>query len=383
MKGRKTATEAPKTHDSHLQLWCNTALKIERNYYVDVDNPKTEKPQFIPFVLSPTAGGEQFPIASETLIGREIECTVALNSPHVSRYHAKIVVDPSGPMIEDLNSANGTFVNGKRIKEKTRLSIGDEIKFDDLVFRLTTQSSGTSDATVLSVRPIKNPEKPEIDSTKPAALEKSAPVPSDKETPSTDKEAAQTAKAGVNLGSDDDNTRMLNTDQINRIASMNKRYQHITDKGSGPRLIATTAPIRGKLYPLKSGHSNQNTWTVGRAKDTNICVSDPSVSRHHATIEKKDGRYVMNAEASAKPVLFNDQALDVTTLKHNDTIQLGHVEFIFRLDEQDTSPAQEDSQTEPEQEQEQKNYGTSPLYYVITGGILALVVFFGTVFLLK
>lgn len=60
-------------------------------------------------------------------IGRECGVNViALNDPDVSRQHALIVQGASGHVIHDLNSTNGTFVNGERVAQKP-LNTGDTI----------------------------------------------------------------------------------------------------------------------------------------------------------------------------------------------------------------------------------------------------------------
>jgi diguanylate cyclase (GGDEF)-like protein len=61
-------------------------------------------------------------------IGRSTECEIWLSDDGVSRRHATIAPDPSGYVIEDTQSANGTFVAGQRI-ERTVLRDGDLIQF--------------------------------------------------------------------------------------------------------------------------------------------------------------------------------------------------------------------------------------------------------------
>lgn len=51
------------------------------------------------------------------LIGRHPECDVVLDSPLVSRYHAELEFRQQGAMVRDLHSANGTFVEGRRVSE--------------------------------------------------------------------------------------------------------------------------------------------------------------------------------------------------------------------------------------------------------------------------
>ncbi len=53
----------------------------------------------------------------EGLIGRTLEASISVTDPLVSRNHARIALSPEGPILTDLKSSNGTFVNGRRIKE--------------------------------------------------------------------------------------------------------------------------------------------------------------------------------------------------------------------------------------------------------------------------
>jgi pSer/pThr/pTyr-binding forkhead associated (FHA) protein len=62
----------------------------------------------------------------EIIIGRDASNDIQIDNMAVSREHAKIVTGPDYYFIEDLNSTNGTFVNGKKIKKKF-LKEDDEI----------------------------------------------------------------------------------------------------------------------------------------------------------------------------------------------------------------------------------------------------------------
>jgi pSer/pThr/pTyr-binding forkhead associated (FHA) protein len=83
------------------------------------------------------------------LIGRAEECDVRPLSEDVSRRHCEVVVGPSDTWIEDLGSRNGTFVNGVRIAEKTRLSSGDMIRVGSLELQVSCSDpaakAGTED----------------------------------------------------------------------------------------------------------------------------------------------------------------------------------------------------------------------------------------------
>jgi pSer/pThr/pTyr-binding forkhead associated (FHA) protein len=62
----------------------------------------------------------------EIIIGRDSDNEVQIDNVAVSREHAKIIRGPDSCLIEDLNSTNGTFVNGKKINKKF-LNKNDEI----------------------------------------------------------------------------------------------------------------------------------------------------------------------------------------------------------------------------------------------------------------
>jgi len=63
-----------------------------------------------------TPDGREFALAPGVLhLGRTEENDVVINDPQVSRRHAEIHSDAQSSAITDLNSANGTFVNGQRL----------------------------------------------------------------------------------------------------------------------------------------------------------------------------------------------------------------------------------------------------------------------------
>ncbi len=79
-------------------------------------------------------------------LGRAPENDIVLESPGVSRHQARILWTGSEHLLEDLDSANGTWVNGIRLSEQTRLVDGDSVTFGDV--SLTFRSVDTSAVTV-------------------------------------------------------------------------------------------------------------------------------------------------------------------------------------------------------------------------------------------
>jgi len=64
----------------------------------------------------------------EMTIGRWPDNDVAIDDRWVSRYHARIVRQERCYLIEDLDSKNGTFVNGQRLEAPHELVDGDQIQ---------------------------------------------------------------------------------------------------------------------------------------------------------------------------------------------------------------------------------------------------------------
>ena len=91
--------------------------------------------------------GRRLPLqAGENLLGRE-DTAIQIESPTVSRRHARIVVVGADVTIEDLESKNGTFVEGQAVSTPTRLKDGDEIRTGSVVFRFRMTLPGGATAT--------------------------------------------------------------------------------------------------------------------------------------------------------------------------------------------------------------------------------------------
>ena len=74
--------------------------------------------------------GRRLTLSDELVIGRAESGEGSLGEdPELSRRHARLYRDAGGRLtIEDLGSANGTFVNGVRVSEPTALELGDSVR---------------------------------------------------------------------------------------------------------------------------------------------------------------------------------------------------------------------------------------------------------------
>jgi len=86
--------------------------------------------------LSGPHANERYTLGDQTHLGRVAGNEIVLADPLTSRQHAKIQSVAGGYLLSDLNSQNGTFVNGQRIAETQPLAIGDQIRIGDSVFEV-------------------------------------------------------------------------------------------------------------------------------------------------------------------------------------------------------------------------------------------------------
>jgi hypothetical protein len=106
----------------------------------------------------------------EIIIGRDANADVVINIAEVSRRHARMRLEASGYVIEDLGSTNGTFVNSQRLTGPNMLRPGDRIQLGEAVtlsyqvgqfdLHATVVTPSSSVDTVSGARPVMPPAAP-------------------------------------------------------------------------------------------------------------------------------------------------------------------------------------------------------------------------------
>ena len=100
--------------------------------------------------------GQTISVDSEILFGRGSTDELGRlgDDPLLSRRHARIGRGPGGQLIvEDLGSANGTFVNDQRIEGVYTLALGDRVRVGGTVFQVTDAGGNVPAKTQLSDSP--------------------------------------------------------------------------------------------------------------------------------------------------------------------------------------------------------------------------------------
>lgn len=92
--------------------------------------------RFILSVLEGAQKGKSFELSTDQIkIGREPDNEISLDDPRTSRHHALITIEEDIIKIRDLDSQNGVFVNGQRIK-KAKVKVGNKIVIGNTTFEL-------------------------------------------------------------------------------------------------------------------------------------------------------------------------------------------------------------------------------------------------------
>ena len=107
--------------------------------------------------------GTIFPVEKhEIILGRDKHCDIVIDNVEVSRRHAQIRISKGQFYIKDLNSTNGTLINGRKINKPELLKNGDMLTIGDrdiieVSLELEGDLPGTTDKSLIS-------EEPEFDS---------------------------------------------------------------------------------------------------------------------------------------------------------------------------------------------------------------------------
>jgi len=79
------------------------------------------------------------------LVGRDRDCAVRIDSPTLSRRHARIIVDGVAATLEDLGSKNGTYLNSRPVTQTVALNDGDRIQVGsvEMTYRIAALQPST------------------------------------------------------------------------------------------------------------------------------------------------------------------------------------------------------------------------------------------------
>lgn len=111
---------------------------IQRSPYVREKNRISE---LVLWLEDEKEGGKEFSATQETiLIGRDPLCDLAIDNSTISSQHAMIEYELGQWWLKDLQSTNGTFLNGERVEEPIVITDGDQIHCGKIVISVIKSS---------------------------------------------------------------------------------------------------------------------------------------------------------------------------------------------------------------------------------------------------
>ncbi len=106
--------------------------------------------------------GQEFPIIGQPddmiTIGRSAQCDIVFPGTHLSRLHAEIIINYSSLTIKDMGSANGTYINDKKITSE-QIYAGDRIRLDVYSFRVFGPGINLPKSATTSIQSIPEPSE--------------------------------------------------------------------------------------------------------------------------------------------------------------------------------------------------------------------------------
>ncbi|MEM6730908.1 MAG: FHA domain-containing protein, partial [Myxococcota bacterium] len=246
----------------------------------------------------------------EATVGRDEDNTIRLNERNVSRHHARIRRDNGQVVAEDLDSYNGVFINGDRVRQRQDLHEGDILRVGD--FQLELRGEGLSRRTEETTVRAGPPETAEI--TRPSIrIDEGAPRDGTMRDP-TDYDDEEEGRS--------EPTAIIRADQVQGDPDRSDSQAMVSE--SRARLLCVSTQFAGREFEIEREEA-----VIGRTDDNDIAVDHRSVSRHHAKIMFTGKAFRIIDMKSANGTLVNGEEYAQIELKAGDLIELGHVKFRF------------------------------------------------------
>jgi pSer/pThr/pTyr-binding forkhead associated (FHA) protein len=279
--------------------------------------------------------GAEFRIGTEATIGTKPENSIVLYPNIISGKHARIFYDEKEEsyVLEDLDSRNGTMLDGMKVTHQEKLENLHVITFAgmfDFIFQ-TFQGE--------------KPEKKEAYKAAPTEAGKTIIEEGAVKTPIPSEEAKVEKTVyddqAIPLPDISGEKELNETSEVDQ----SKIEKTIIDEQAiqVPKLSSEKPPIQGeqkqetpksdktyvlrieafnKTYQLKNGE-----YCIGRAVDCDIVIDDPSISRKHALIKVTPEKItIQDLGSKNKTYKENEQIDSEVEVSHDTRIRIGEIE---------------------------------------------------------
>lgn len=100
--------------------------------------------------------GQEISVERDMLVGRHQDAEILLQSTDISRKHAALLFRDDHIWVKDLNSTNGTFVNGERVEQEQEIELhdGDMLQFASFMFMILAPERYKAHLPEIDVEPV-------------------------------------------------------------------------------------------------------------------------------------------------------------------------------------------------------------------------------------
>lgn len=264
-------------------------------------------------VLVKVSTHREIALKPEMSFGRQADCDVQLTEGHASRRHARLLVQPDGVWLEDLGSANGTYINGARLSGKARLNAGDRLRFDveEFEFRVPAPLAADEGKTMY-----REPDSAAVNAESSGLYKR----------PGAWADPDAMGDGGANK------TKFIDPAQLKQMMSAAPAQPTInTATIDGPHLHVVSGSRAGLNIKLTVGDAGLREWTIGSQADREVQFQDSGVSALHAKIVNEGERWKVLDQMSANGTFVNGKRSNVSYLAAGDRVRFGPVECIFQM----------------------------------------------------
>ncbi|MFL5355873.1 FHA domain-containing protein [Archangium sp.] len=252
-------------------------------------------------IRHPDGRESEHELSGELKIGRqEGQNDLVLAEGGVSRRHSRFFEEGGKVMVEDVGSANGTYVDGQRITGMTVLTPKSQVQLGDYQLRL--KAAGVRPTGVRKAAKPAGEEPELLGGDKPASRNATQAIPALK----------RPAPGGAGGPS--------------ALARRPKPAAGAAEGEGGGGLVlkGLTGPWANQKFPVKG------KLIIGRQAPASVVFEDDSVSRKHAEVEATPGGVVLRDLGSANGTLVNDEPVGTqqVVLQPGDLITFGMVEVV-------------------------------------------------------
>ncbi len=276
-------------------------------------------------LLKKISNGTTVVLSGVILVGRKPPATVLLTEGQPSRRHAQLTVSAEGVTIEDLGSANGTFVNDRRIDAKVLLKGGDRVRFDIEEYQFLVQAPADADRTLMRPSPA-----PAIAAAGPSA--DAQPLQSRAVPEKIVAEPAPPARRpGAWADPASSKTVFFDPKEILKDIPAAVRRPSSIGSDDAPYLLVCSGASEGMEIRLTRAREGQQEWSVGSDPGREVRLSDSGVSGLHARIVNEGERWKVVDQMSANGTYVNGKRSPISYLATGDRLRFGPVECMLQL----------------------------------------------------